>query len=286
MRFPVTWDSSVSHRVEVATVADFAASRLGVDPIRRAVGAGLAERDRAERARGDRRPGVHRPDPHPGGGPGAAGLVSAGRRALRAGRRMAAALPAAADGGPDRRVRRRARLPAAERGLAGDVVWLAFTLSRRWAPYAKWRGTVFRSLPVAASLGPLLDAPPRRPWRERENALAAACGCSRRPARTRAAGARSAVISFFDRPYRTVDGAVPRPPGRHHRPGRQRGCRHGGLHRAVGGLHGRLVQPGPPGRLADGLPSLGQHAVTRRRCRRRSSGARWRRQGRPPRPSA
>ena len=32
VRFPVTWDASVSHRVEVATVADFAASRLGVDP--------------------------------------------------------------------------------------------------------------------------------------------------------------------------------------------------------------------------------------------------------------
>ena len=32
VRFPVTWDSSVSHKVEVATVADFAASRLGVDP--------------------------------------------------------------------------------------------------------------------------------------------------------------------------------------------------------------------------------------------------------------
>ena len=31
MRFPVTWDSSVSHKVEVATVADFAVSRLGVD---------------------------------------------------------------------------------------------------------------------------------------------------------------------------------------------------------------------------------------------------------------
>ena len=32
MRFPVTWDSSLTHKVEVATVADFAASRLGVDP--------------------------------------------------------------------------------------------------------------------------------------------------------------------------------------------------------------------------------------------------------------
>jgi hypothetical protein len=32
VRFPVTWDSSVSHQVQVATVADFAASRLGADP--------------------------------------------------------------------------------------------------------------------------------------------------------------------------------------------------------------------------------------------------------------
>jgi hypothetical protein len=32
VRFPVTGDSSVTHRVQVATVADFTASRLGVDP--------------------------------------------------------------------------------------------------------------------------------------------------------------------------------------------------------------------------------------------------------------
>ena len=32
VRFPVTWDSSVCHKVEVATVAEFAASRLGVYP--------------------------------------------------------------------------------------------------------------------------------------------------------------------------------------------------------------------------------------------------------------
>ena len=32
VRFHVTWDPSVSHQVEVATVAGFAASRLGVDP--------------------------------------------------------------------------------------------------------------------------------------------------------------------------------------------------------------------------------------------------------------
>src|SRR6202034_4446799 len=32
VRFPATWDSALTHKVEVATVADFAASRLGVDP--------------------------------------------------------------------------------------------------------------------------------------------------------------------------------------------------------------------------------------------------------------
>ena len=32
VRFPVTWDNSRSHRVEVATVGGFAASRMGVDP--------------------------------------------------------------------------------------------------------------------------------------------------------------------------------------------------------------------------------------------------------------
>jgi hypothetical protein len=32
VRFRVTWDASVSHQVEVGTVAGFAASRLGVDP--------------------------------------------------------------------------------------------------------------------------------------------------------------------------------------------------------------------------------------------------------------
>jgi hypothetical protein len=96
-------------------------------------------------------------------------------------------------------------------GLAGDLVWLAFALSRRWAPYAKWRGTVFRSLPVAARLGPLLHAAAAAPgWRERENALAAACEVLLDIQRQRGLPApRSAVIPFFDRPYRTVDQAVP-----------------------------------------------------------------------------
>jgi hypothetical protein len=96
-------------------------------------------------------------------------------------------------------------------GLAGDLLRLAFALSRRWAPYPKWRGTVFRSLPVAARLGPLLDTATAAPgWRERENALAAACEELLDLQRERGQPAPAfAVIPFFDRPYRTVDQAVP-----------------------------------------------------------------------------
>ncbi|HEX7160201.1 MAG TPA: hypothetical protein VF223_03075, partial [Trebonia sp.] len=96
-------------------------------------------------------------------------------------------------------------------GLAADVVWLAFALSRRWAPYAKWRGTVFRSLPVADKLGPLLDRAAAPGWREREDALATACEVLLGVQRERGLPAPgSAVIPFFDRPYRTLDEAVPR----------------------------------------------------------------------------
>ena len=94
--------------------------------------------------------------------------------------------------------------------LAQDLLWLAFSLSRRWAPYAKWRGTVFRSLPVAARIGSLLDAATAHGWREREDALAAACEVLLDNQRERGLPApKSAVIPFFDRPYRTVDQAVP-----------------------------------------------------------------------------
>ena len=95
--------------------------------------------------------------------------------------------------------------------LAEDLRWLAFALSRRWAPYVKWRGTAFRSLPVAADLAPLLDAATAASgWRERENALAAGCEVLLGRQRERGEPApTSAVIPFFDRPYRTVDQAVP-----------------------------------------------------------------------------
>jgi hypothetical protein len=173
VRFPVTWDSALTHRVEVATVADFAASRLGVDP------SGVA---------------WYPPDVE--------------RYVLAAGwQRLCQLLPMVgrtAEAGDELG----SRLLSAS--LAGDLLWLAFALSRRWAPYAKWRGTVFRSLPVAAQLGPLLHAAAAPSWRERENALTSACTVLLSIQRDRGLPApESAVIPFFGRPYRTLNGAVP-----------------------------------------------------------------------------
>jgi hypothetical protein len=211
VRFPTTWDSSVSHKVEVATVADFAASRLGVDPTGGLsvldwlsvtgqsvleVTAGPVFTDRTRMLAAVRALlAWYPPDIE--------------RYVLAAGwQRLCQLLPLAGrtvEAGDELG----SRLVSA--GLAADLLWLAFALSRRWAPYAKWRGTVFRSLPVAARLGPLLDAAAAAPgWRERENALATACELLLDIQRDQGQPApESAVIPFWHRRYRTVDPAVP-----------------------------------------------------------------------------
>jgi hypothetical protein len=211
VRFPVTWDSSVSHQVQVATVADFAASRLGVDPTGGLsvldwlsvtgqsvleVTAGPVFTDRTRTLAAVRTLlAWYPPDVE--------------RYVLAAGwQRLCQSLPMvgrAAEAGDELG----SRLLSA--GLARDLLQLTFTLSRRWAPYAKWRGTAFRSLPAAARLGPLLDtAAAARGWRQRENALATACELLLSIQREQGQPApESAVIPFFDRPYRTVDQGVP-----------------------------------------------------------------------------
>jgi Domain of unknown function (DUF4037) len=210
VRFPVTWDSSRSHQVEVATVADFTASRLGVDPsgglsaldwlsvtgqsvLEVTAGPVFADRTRALAAVRTLL-AWYPPDVE--------------RYVLAAGwQRICQLLPMVgrtAEAGDELG----SRLISAS--LAGDLVWLAFALSRRWAPYAKWRGTVFRSLPVAARLGPLLDGAAAPRWREREDALISGCGLLLGVQRERGLPTpASALIPFFDRPYRTLDGAVP-----------------------------------------------------------------------------
>jgi hypothetical protein len=213
VRFGVTWDPAVSHNVEVATVADFAISRLGVDPTRVGglsaldwltvtgqsvleVTAGPVFADRT-RALGPVRARLswYPPDVE--------------RYVLAAGwQRLCQLLPMVgrtADVGDELG----SRLLSAS--LANDLLSLAFTLSRRWAPYVKWRGTVLRSLPVAAGLAPLLDAAATgHDWRAREDALATGCKLLLDVQRAHGHPAPAgAVIPFWDRPYRTVDEAVP-----------------------------------------------------------------------------
>ncbi len=241
VRFPVTWDSSVSHQVEVATVAGFAASRLGVDPtgglsaldwltvtgqsvLEVTAGPVFADRTRTLAAVRSLL-AWYPPDVE--------------RYVLAAGwQRLCQSLPMVgrtAEAGDELG----SRLLSA--GLAGDLVWLAFALSRRWAPYAKWRGTVFRSLPVAARLGPLLDdAVAASRWRERENALTAACelllDVQREHGQPAPASARDPVLRP-SLPHGGPGGAG-RAPGRRHRPGRRPA--------AAGGRRRSSSGPTPP----------------------------------------
>jgi hypothetical protein len=210
VRFPVTWDTSVSHKVEVATVAGFTASRLGTDP-----GAGLSVPDWLLLT-GQSVLEV------------TAGPVFADQtRELAPVRAMLAWYPADVERyvlacGWQQIAQRMPMVGrAAGRGdelgsrllcarLAGSLMWLAFVLSRRWPPYVKWRGTLFRALPVAADLAAPLTAAAAAPdWRERENGLAVACETLLTAQRARGLPAPAAAVTpFWDRPYRTVDPAI------------------------------------------------------------------------------
>jgi len=211
VRFPVTFNPSPGHKVEVATVAGFAASRLGVDPTGALsvldwlvltgqsvleVIAGPVFADRTAwlaRVRAVLR--WYPPDIE--------------RYVLAAAwQRLSQEMPMVgrtADRGDDFG----SRLLSAR--LAGDLMWLAFALSRQWPPYPKWRGTAFQALGIAADLADPLTAAVTAPgWRGRENGLAAACEVLLTAQRARGLPApASAVIRFWDRPYRSIDQAVP-----------------------------------------------------------------------------
>ena len=238
VRFPVTWDTSVSHKVEVATVAGFAASRLGTDPA-----AGLSVPDWLMLS-------------------GQSVLeVTAGpvftdqTRELALVRAMLAWYPADVERyvlacGWEKIAQ---QLPMAGRiacrgdelgsrllsaRLSGDLMWLAFALSHRWPPYAKWRGTIFRALPVAAGLAAPLTA---------------------------------AVLGPPVPHHRPGDRA--RPAGRGDRAADRQAAARYRLCRAMGGQRRR---PGPPRTQAGaasqlpalGQPRLSQRPAVRRRARR------------------
>jgi Domain of unknown function (DUF4037) len=210
VRFPVTWDSSLSHKVEVATVAGFAASRLGVDPagglsvqewliltgqsVLEVIAGPVFTDQTAELAQVRAMLRWYPPDIE--------------RYVLAAGwQRLSQEMPMVGRTA-ERGDELGSRLLSAR--LADDLMWLAFALSRRWPPYAKWRGTAFQALAVAADLaGPLTAAATAPDWRSRESGLADACEALLSAQRARGLPAPApAVTPFWDRPYRTVGQAV------------------------------------------------------------------------------
>jgi hypothetical protein len=210
VRFPATWNPAPTHNVEVSTVAGFAVSRLGADPtgvlsvldwlimtgqsvLEVIAGPVFADRT-AELARVREVLRWYPPDIE-------RYVLAAGWQRLSQEMPMVGRIAERGDELGSRLLSTR---------LAGDLMWLAFAVSRQWPPYPKWRGTAFRALDVAADLAsPLAAAATAPDWRSRESGLAKACEVLLDAQRARGLPApASAVTRFWDRPYRTVDEAV------------------------------------------------------------------------------
>lgn len=91
--------------------------------------------------------------------------------------------------------------------LVGDLVRLALLLHRRYPPYNKWLGSAFATLPLAASLTPVLRAALAAPdWHDREQHLAAAyeaLAAIQNDTRL-AAAVDAATRPYFGRPFRVL----------------------------------------------------------------------------------
>lgn len=88
--------------------------------------------------------------------------------------------------------------------LAGVVTHLAFVLSKRWAPYSKWRGTLFDRLPGVEPLRTHVDAMlDADAWPERQSACARALDAllDRQESAGLGRPAPRATAAFWDRPY-------------------------------------------------------------------------------------
>ncbi len=93
--------------------------------------------------------------------------------------------------------------------LARDLMGLAYLLERRYAPYAKWFGTLFGRLESATVLRPLLwRAQQAADWQSREGALLAADEYLVR--RQNLLGLTAPLADegrpFYSRPYRVIGG--------------------------------------------------------------------------------
>jgi Domain of unknown function (DUF4037) len=210
VRFATTWDPAVACRVEVSTVGEFAASRLGRNPL-----AGLSSLDWLTLTGQDVLEVVAGPvftDGTAELGPLRRGLAwyppDVERYVLACGWERIAQRLAFVGRTAQTGQALQSRLLSAE--LASDVISLAFVLHRRWEPYEKWRGALFARLAAADELGPLLEtAAGAGDWTRREAALAGAVDVLARVQRAAGLPTPAAVSEqFFDRPFRTVAGGL------------------------------------------------------------------------------
>jgi len=210
VRFATTWDSSESHQVEVATVRDFARSRLALDPLAELTAVDwlmLTGQSVLEVTAGP--------------------VFSDQTAELTRVREMLRWYPAEVD-----RYLLAAgwllvshRLPmhgrAADRGdeagsrviagaITGSLLRLALLVHRRWAPYEKWLGTAARGLPDGAMLADHLTAATSAPDRGgREKAMAAAAELILDVQRDRGVPVpRPAFNQYWDRPYPHVNPSI------------------------------------------------------------------------------
>jgi Domain of unknown function (DUF4037) len=211
VRFATTWDPIVRPRAEVATVGDFATSRLGANPLHPMsaidwliltgqsvleVIAGPVFTDHTSELTAVREtlrwypPDVDRY------------VLAAAWHRLSEQMPMVGRTAEVGD-------EVGSRLLCA--GLAADLIRLAFLLHRQWPPYRKWFGTLFARLPSAGELPDLLrTAAGGQHWHERESAIAGSAEALLRLQRDRGLPTPAhGVIPFWDRPYRTISSDVP-----------------------------------------------------------------------------
>lgn len=207
-RFGTTWHPEPRHQVEVATVAAFTRSRLGVDATREPeigdwltlTGQAVLEVTAGEvfaDTTGELTAARLRLDWYPD---------ALWRHLLAVDwARIGQELPFVGRTG-DRGDELGSRVITAR--LVRDAMHLGFLLERRWAPYPKWFGTAFASLSRAGAIaGMLRQALAADDWHEREGALCEALEALN--ALQRDIGlpaAAEATQQFFDRPYRGVTG--------------------------------------------------------------------------------
>ncbi|NUR73092.1 MAG: DUF4037 domain-containing protein [Hamadaea sp.] len=206
VRFPVTWNQSESHQVEVATVADFARSRLGArTPLTTkgwltVTGQGVLEvtagpvfTDTTGELAPLRESLRWYPDQ--------VDRFVLATSWIRIGMRMSFIGRTAQRGQP-----LQSRIISS--ALAGDLMELSYLVHRKWAPYAKWREA---RLPARDELAPALNTLlTADDWRDRERAVLDAAELLLKVQRDYGRpGPETAAARFYDRPQWTIDEQVP-----------------------------------------------------------------------------